>query len=78
MSTQKAEPHESDAWHIALETKVMFLENALEAISEVVLDQGRQLERLANRVDGLLGNSTERAEGPGDARALVDDVPPHY
>lgn len=69
------EPPESDARHIALETKVMFLENALESISEVVLEQGRQLERLAQRVDMLTGG---RGEGPREERTLADDVPPHY
>jgi len=67
-----------DEKQIALEIKLMFLEDTLEALNEAVLAQGRELEGLARGVDELLGRVADLAQEPGGKRALEDDKPPHY
>lgn len=67
-----------DDRQVELESKVAFLEHTVDALNDVVLEQGRALEDLERRVD----RSEERlralkpGEGPeGDPR---EERPPHH
>ena len=62
----------------ALESKIMFLENTLEALGEVVLVQGKELERLNDRLAALHKRVTAPTEHEDAERSLEDDRPPHY
>lgn len=68
---------------VDVEVKVTFLEQTLEALNEVVIEQGSAIERLEARLARL---EALAKEGPGgaqgvsgeDPRTLEDDRPPHY
>lgn len=65
---------------VALETKVGFLERTVEDLNEVVLAQGRELERLAQRLAALesrLAATQEDGEG-ATLRDRLGERPPHY
>jgi SlyX protein len=54
-----------------LEIRYMHQQRMLEDLSEVVIEQGRAIERLAAELSEL------RSERPGDA-TTQDEAPPHY
>lgn len=65
---------------IELETKIGFLERTVEDLNEVVLAQGREIERLTARLTVLEARlAAGQEERAGDA-ALdpLSERPPHY
>ncbi|MFT5288166.1 MAG: SlyX protein [Planctomycetota bacterium] len=68
---------EQDA-RIALETKVMFLEDTVDALHEVVLAQGKSLELLNKRFEDMKTRLVAAADQEAEQRTLEDDRPPHY
>jgi SlyX protein len=64
---------------VDLEMKLAFLERTVEELSEVVLGQGKELERLERRVRELGERMTTKGDGTGDAEAdPLQERPPHY
>jgi uncharacterized coiled-coil protein SlyX len=65
---------------VQLETKIAFLERALEALNEVVLGQAGEIERLQARLAGFEARLATRTEAGATTEAidLLDERPPHY
>ena len=62
---------------VELETKIGFLEHTLDELNDVILDQGRAIEALTERIAQL----ERRSDGGGDDASssdLADHRPPHY
>ena len=58
-----------------LESKISFLEHTVDALGEVVVGQGREIERLVERLERLEERFKGKEElGPVDP----DERPPHY
>jgi SlyX protein len=62
----------------ALEEKIAHLERGLGELSEVVSRQDREIERLARRVEMLMGREAERESAAGGTVPLADVKPPHW
>lgn len=60
------------------ETKLAFLERAHEELSDVLLAQQRQIDRLSRVVDALSDKLDDLAADRGGNGAAVDEKPPHY
>ena len=60
-----------------LETSMMHLQNDFETLNEVVLDNARRLERMANTIKAL-SDRLQAASAPTPQREAEDEVPPHY
>ncbi len=64
---------------VDLEIKLGFLERTLEELSEVVLGQGKEIERLERRVAQLGERLASKGDGAGDAEPdPLEERPPHY
>ncbi len=64
---------------IDLEMKLAFLERTLEELSGVVLDQGREVERVNRRLEELDGRLTAKQDGAGAEQSdPLEERPPHY
>jgi SlyX protein len=64
---------------IELEIKIAFLERTLEELADVVLDQGRELERLERRLRELDSRLASKPEGGEGAEVdPLQERPPHY
>ncbi len=77
MTPPEAMSAEQDA-RIALETKVMFLEDTVDALNEVVVAQGKSLELLSKRFEDMKTRIAAAADQEAERRTLEDDRPPHY
>lgn len=69
-------PPRPSAERIELETKIGFLERTVEALNDVILEQGQTLERFARSLASLearLGSATEAEESDP-----LLERPPHY
>lgn len=65
------------AREVELESKLAFLEHTLDALSEVVLEQGKAVEQLGER----LARAESRLQGEGGPAEESDPLlerPPHY
>ncbi|KUF09794.1 SlyX family protein [Pseudoponticoccus marisrubri] len=62
----------------ALETRLAFLERSLEDLSDTVVVQQREIERLTRRVALLMAREAERESEGGGGLVLGDERPPHY
>ena len=60
-----------------LETSMMHLQNDVETLNEVVLENARRLERMANTIKAL-SDRRQAASEPTPQREAEDEVPPHY
>ena len=69
-------PREASASQVELETKIGFLEHTLDALNEVILEQGRAIEQLERRVANL--ESRAASGGDGDDADPLSERPPHY
>lgn len=61
-----------------LESKIAFLEHTVDALNGALLEQGRELERVQERMlrlEGRLRTLTHGEEAPGDP---LEERPPHY
>ncbi len=56
-----------------LELRYMVQQDLLQKLSDVVLQQGRDIERLRRELEAMHGRMTE-----GSALMPADDKPPHY
>lgn len=74
---------------VELETRLAFLERTLDDLNEVVIDQGRAIQRLEDRLARLEGRLVGEGDpgqaplgtGPGAGGSLADleaERPPHY
>lgn len=61
----------------ALEAKLVFAEDLLETLNLTVYRQQQQIERLHKHL-GRLAEQVAGNGGPGEARNLKDEIPPHY
>jgi SlyX protein len=65
----------SDEKHIELETKIAFLEQSINELSDVLYTQQQTLDALQQnmaQISGKLRDTAEQAEQPADSK------PPHY
>ena len=58
-----------------LELRYMVQQDLLQKLSDVVLQQGRDLDRLRREVEMLRGRMND---GPAPMPAPADEKPPHY
>lgn len=71
-NSQSSNPRE-----IELESKVAFIEHTLDVLNEVVIEQGKALDQLAER----LARAESRLKvdgGPGEESDPLLERPPHY
>ncbi|MEO2095138.1 MAG: SlyX family protein [bacterium] len=59
---------------IDLEVKILFLEETLDTLNEVILSQGRNIETLEQKLERLESASL----APGEEASKQDERPPHY
>lgn len=62
----------------ALEEQIAHLERTVTELSEVIGRQDREIDRLARRVDLLMGREAEREYDAGGSVPLADQRPPHW
>jgi SlyX protein len=60
-----------------LEMSIAHLQKDFETLNEVVLDQGKLIDKLSSRIDKLLSQFEASQEEP-EVRDLIDEKPPHY
>lgn len=60
---------------VAIEAKVAFLERSVELMNEIILEQGRAIHDLGEKLANL---ERELAGDDGDDMAPHDLPPPHY
>ena len=65
-------------FQVELETKIAFLERTCEELGEVILDQGRTLEALIQRLSRLEARASAGQETQDEELSLKDQRPPHY
>ncbi len=63
---------------VELETKIAFLERTCEDLGDVILDQGRAIDALVQRVGRVEARAAAGLESGSDEESLSDQVPPHY
>jgi len=64
---------------IELETKFAFLEETVDQLNEVILDQGREIERLKSQLKELESRvATKHDGGPEESHDALEERPPHY
>ena len=69
---------EKDAKRLTnLETLMMHLQNDFETLNEVVLENVRRLERMANTIQAL-SDRLQAASEPTSHAEAEDEIPPHY
>ena len=66
------------AERVELETKIGFLEHTVDALNDVILEQGRTLETLERRVANLEDRAAAGTEGVVEDRDPLSEQPPHY
>lgn len=64
--------------HIALEEKIAHLLRTTEELSDVVAEQGRQIDTLTRRVHMLMEREAEREVADASSVPLADQKPPHW
>lgn len=60
-----------------LETSMMHLQNDFDSLNDVVLENARRLERMANTIQ-TLSDRLQAATEPTSGRDAEDEIPPHY
>jgi uncharacterized coiled-coil protein SlyX len=60
-----------------LETSMMHLQNDFDSLNNVVMENARRLERMANTIQAL-SDRVQAATEPLSQRDSEDEVPPHY
>lgn len=64
---------------VEIETKFAFLEETVDQLNEVILDQGREIERLKRLLKELEGRvATKHDGGPEESLDPLEERPPHY
>lgn len=62
-----------------LETKIAWLEQSTQELSDTVYRQERELEQMKSRVGALMQEmETLRGSTPGAPRTAAEEKPPHY
>ncbi len=60
----------------AMEVKLAFVDDLVEALNRTVFRQQAQIDQLVQALAAL--RQQVRSSGPDAARDLRDDIPPHY
>ncbi len=68
----------TSADRVALESKIAFLEHTVDELGEVVLDQGRNLEQLLQRLVRIEARLREGVGAVGDEGDPLEERPPHH
>ena len=63
---------------IELQSKCAFLEHMVDSLNEVLIEQGRELERLRRRVEQLEDRLRGSGDGTGSQGDPLEERPPHY
>lgn len=71
-------PQKPSAEHVELEMKLGFLEHTVEALNEVILDQGKTIEQLTKRITKLELRTTASDESGSEPSDPYAERPPHY
>lgn len=71
-------PDPIDRVRIELEGKIGFLEHTVDALNEVILEQGKLVEGLERRLERLENRVASADDGEQEERDPLLERPPHY
>ncbi|MFT4543143.1 MAG: SlyX protein [Planctomycetota bacterium] len=63
---------------VELQSKFAFLEHTVETLNDVIIEQGRELERLRKQFEQLEDRVKGSGDGSAQERDPLDERPPHY
>ncbi len=63
---------------IEIETKLSFQEDAIQALTDVVTRQQKQIEQLEEAMKLLIKRYRQMAEAPPNPNPPTPEIPPHY
>lgn len=73
-----SKPDRLDQVRIELEGKIGFLEHTVDALNEVILQQGNLMEGLERRLERLESRVATEGEGDSEESDPLLERPPHY
>lgn len=63
---------------VELQSKILFQEEVIHKLDEVIIQQGKQLDNLLRRMNELEGKVEQLSFEHNRPGAHVDEKPPHY
>ena len=63
---------------IELQTKVLFQDDVIQKLDEVIIQQGKRLDGLLERINELEEKLEQLSFDRSNPAAVIDEKPPHY
>ena len=63
---------------IELQTKVLFQDDVIQKLDDEIIQQGKRIERLVQRIDELEDKLEQLSFDRSNPAAAIDEKPPHY